>query len=49
MLWPAVPITTDEAQPHLLIEEVTGFEVRFEVAVGAVGVIEVTYPVESVG
>ena len=39
LLLPAVPITTDEARPHVLIEEVTGLEVRFEVAVGAVTVI----------
>ena len=42
VLLPAVPITTDEAQPHVLIEEETGLEVRFEVAAGAVTVIEVT-------
>jgi hypothetical protein len=42
VLLPAVPITTDEAQPHVLIEEETGLEVRFEVAAGAVTMIEVT-------
>jgi hypothetical protein len=40
---------TDEARPYVLIEEVTGLEVRFEVAVGAVIVIEETNPEESVG
>ena len=49
MLRPAVSITTDEAQPHVLIEKVTGFEVWFEVEAGAVAVIEVTNPVERTG
>jgi hypothetical protein len=49
VLLPAVPITADETEPHLLIEEGTGLEVRFEVAVGAVTVIEVTNPEESIG
>jgi hypothetical protein len=49
VLLPAIPITTDETQPHVLIEEVTGLEIRFEVAVGAVTVIEVTNPQESIG
>ena len=49
MLLPVVLITTDEAKPHVLIEEMTGLEVRFEVAVGAVTVIEVTTPEERVG
>ena len=49
VLLPAVPITTDETEPHVLIEEVTGLEVRFEVAAGAVTVIEVTNPEESIG
>jgi hypothetical protein len=49
VLLPAVPITTDETQPHVLIEESTGLEVRFEVTVGAVTVIEVTNPEESPG
>jgi hypothetical protein len=49
VLLPAVPITTDETQPHVLIEEVTGLEVRFEVAAGAVTVIEVTNPEETIG
>jgi hypothetical protein len=49
VLLPAVPITTDEAQPHVLIEEVTGLEVRFAVAAGAVTVIEVTNPEEGGG
>jgi hypothetical protein len=49
VLLPAVPITTDEAQPHVLIEEGTGLEVRFAVAVGAVTVIEVTNPEERAG
>ncbi len=42
-------VTTGEAQPHVLIEEVTGLEVRFEGAVGAVTVIEVTNPEERAG
>jgi hypothetical protein len=49
VLLPAVPITTDETEPHELIEEGTGLEVRFEVADGTVTVIEVTNPEESVG
>lgn len=49
VLLPAVPITTDETQPHVLIEEVTDLEVRFEVAAGAVTIIEVTNPEQSVG
>ena len=49
VLLSAVAITTDEAKPHVGSEEVTGLEVRFEVAVGAVTVIEVTNPEESVG
>jgi hypothetical protein len=49
VLLPAVPITTEQTQPHVLIEEVTGLEVRFEVAVGAVTVIEVTNPEENIG
>jgi hypothetical protein len=49
VLLPAVPITTDETQPHVLIEEGTGLEVRFEVAAGAVTVIEVTNPEEGTG
>jgi hypothetical protein len=49
VLLPAVPITTDETQPHVLIEEGTGLEVRFEVATGAVTVIEVTNPGETAG
>jgi hypothetical protein len=39
-----VPIITDEAQPHLLIEDVTGREVRSEVLAGTVTAIEVTNP-----
>jgi hypothetical protein len=46
---PAAPITTDEAQPRVLIEEVTGLEVQFESAAGAVTLIDVTNPEESVG
>jgi hypothetical protein len=49
VLLPAVPITTDEAEPHVIIEEGTGLEVRFEVATGAVTVIEMTNPDESIG
>ena len=49
VLLPAVPITTDETQPHVLIEEVTGLEIRFEVAVGTVTVIEVTNPEARAG
>jgi hypothetical protein len=49
VLRPAAPIITDETEPHVLIEEVTGLEVRFEVAVGAVTVIEVTNPAERTG
>jgi len=44
VLPPSVPITTDEAQPHLLIEDVTGREVRSEVLAGTVTAIEVTNP-----
>lgn len=36
LLPPAVPITTDGAQPHVLIDEVTGLEVRFVVAASRV-------------
>jgi hypothetical protein len=49
VLLPAVPITTDETEPHVLIEEGTGLEIRFEVAAGAVTAIEVTNPEESAG
>ena len=49
VLLPAVLITTDEAKPHVLTEEVTALEMWFEVAAGAVIVIEVTNPEESVG
>ncbi len=49
VLLPTISITTGEAQPHVLIEEVTGLEVRFEGAVGAVTVIEVTNPADDVG
>jgi hypothetical protein len=38
-----------QAKPHLLIGEMTGLEVRFAVAVGAVTVIEVTNPEEPAG
>jgi hypothetical protein len=48
-LLPAVPVTTDEAEPHVLLEEVTGLEVRFEVEAGAVTVIEVTNPEDEIG
>ena len=39
----------DETRPHVLVEEVTGLEVRFEVAAGAATVIEVTNPEEELG
>ena len=41
MLLPAVLITTDETQPHVFIEELTGLAVRLEVAVAAMSAIEV--------
>ena len=41
MLRPAVLITTDETQPHVFIEELTGLAVRLEVAADAVSAIEV--------
>jgi hypothetical protein len=49
VILPALPITTDEAQPHVLIEEVTGLEVRVEGVAGAVTVIDVANPEERVG
>jgi hypothetical protein len=49
VLLPAVPITTDETEPHVLIEEGTGLEVRFAVAAGTVITIEVTNPAERTG
>ncbi len=49
VLLPAVVIGTDETEPHVLIEEGTGLEVRFAVAVGAVIAIEMTNPAERTG
>jgi hypothetical protein len=43
----AVLITTDETQPHVFIEELTGLAVRLEVAAGAVSAIEVINPSPS--
>jgi hypothetical protein len=49
VLLPPVPITTDETEPHVLIEEGTGLEGRFAVAAGTVITIEVTNSAERTG
>jgi hypothetical protein len=49
VLLPTVPITTDETEPHVLIEEGTGLEVLFVIAADTVIAIEVTNPVERTG